>query len=494
MKKVLLACLMLLTPLAVNATLISRTITIDGAMGDWTTAPDITSNTGQFSTDCSQGQPCEPDAVGSTGRDLKKFVFTWDATHLYFYVERYASTSNTTDWLFYLDENANGRMESNERIFRVQWQGSNRSTSAYLCPYFPVDTANGDPIVAANGFGDGYTLPGGSSNSQCVTLYSNVVGGSTSGLEMESRLSWAQLGLSGPRNIRFHISSSTGINLPSQIIDNMDGPGGGGGQFFPPDMALAISASNAQVSANQIVTLQVTLTNVLYDSFSDVVTGFTLPPQLSYVSHIAPVGTSFIDSNADGIPDQWLVPLLPGQQIRTLQITAMALPVPFAINTTSTATLISWTGTDTNAANNTASASIQVLPSPELSVVKVASAASSAPGGLVSYTSTVSNSSPVAAHNVVVTQRLDPFLTLRLDTFGVGNHLLFTDGSPSSGLTPGPISYSADGGTTWTYTPVSGAGGAPTGFDGAVTHIRITLTGNMGSARNFSVQYDARLD
>jgi uncharacterized repeat protein (TIGR01451 family) len=494
MIRYLFALTMMMVPLITQAALISRTITIDGTMTDWTNAPDITINPGQFSTDCAAGEPCEADNVGSTGRDLKKFAFTWDANFLYFYVERYASTSNTTDWLFYLDENANGRMESNERIFRVQWQGSNRSTTAYLCPYFPVDTINGDPIVGSNGNGDGYTLPGGSSNSQCVTLYSNLTAGSSTGLEMESRLSWAQLGLTGPKNIRFHISSSTGVNLPSQVIDNMDGPGGGGGQFFPPDLAVNISASTAQVSASQTVTFEVTLANVLYDNFSNIITAITLPPQFNYVSHVAPSGTDFIDSNADGVPDQWLVPLLAEQDSRTLQVTAQALPVPFTINTTTTAALSSWVGVDSNPANNSAGVMVQVLPIPELSATKVANTANSNPGSVVSYTTTVSNSSSVAADNVVVTHQLDPFLALRLDTFGSGNHLLFSDGSPSSGLSAAAVEFSADGGVTWTHTPASGSGNAPPGFDGSVTHIRVTLTGTMASASQFSLLYDARLN
>jgi len=37
--------------------------------------------------------------------------------------------------------------------------------------------------------------------------------------------------------------------------------------------------------------------------------------------------------------------------------------------------------------------------------------------------------------------------------------------------------YSNDGGTTWTYTPVSGGGGALAGYDRAVTNIRVSFIG-----------------
>ena len=48
--------------------------------------------------------------------------------------------------------------------------------------------------------------------------------------------------------------------------------------------------------------------------------------------------------------------------------------------------------------------------------------------------------------------------------FKVGS---MTSSPGTSGLVA-TFSYSNDGGTTWTYTPVSGAGGAPAGYDRVV--------------------------
>ncbi|WP_455199148.1 hypothetical protein, partial [Kaarinaea lacus] len=94
---------------AAQAVYIERTITIDGSMNDWYDTPptytpggDITNNAGQYSNDAQTGAG-DLDTVGSTGRDLRKFSFTWDTTNLYFYVERWASTTNVTDWWFYID-------------------------------------------------------------------------------------------------------------------------------------------------------------------------------------------------------------------------------------------------------------------------------------------------------------------------------------------------------------------------------------------------------
>ena len=48
----------------------------------------------------------------------------------------------------------------------------------------------------------------------------------------------------------------------------------------------------------------------------------------------------------------------------------------------------------------------------------------------------------------------------------------------TTGLTVA-VAYSNDGGTTFTYTPVSGGGGAAAGYDRSVTNIRWTFTGNL---------------
>ncbi|HMG73158.1 MAG TPA: hypothetical protein VK582_06610 [Pyrinomonadaceae bacterium] len=41
------------------------------------------------------------------------------------------------------------------------------------------------------------------------------------------------------------------------------------------------------------------------------------------------------------------------------------------------------------------------------------------------------------------------------------------------------VSYSNDGGATWTYTPASGAAGAPTNYDRVITHVCWSLTGSL---------------
>ncbi|NND65629.1 MAG: hypothetical protein HKM24_06665, partial [Gammaproteobacteria bacterium] len=117
-------------PLLAQSAIIQRSITVDGTMTDWTTPTDITNNPGQFSTDGpSISTASDLDhPVASVGRDLKKFSFTYDNTYLYFWVERYASSSNVTDWWFFIDNDNDSLMETGEDVLRVKWRGSNGKT------------------------------------------------------------------------------------------------------------------------------------------------------------------------------------------------------------------------------------------------------------------------------------------------------------------------------------------------------------------------------
>ena len=60
----------------------------------------------------------------------------------------------------------------------------------------------------------------------------------------------------------------------------------------------------------------------------------------------------------------------------------------------------------------------------------------------------------------------------------------YRDGSATAGtLAPGivgiTIEFSDDGGANWGYGPVSGAGGAPAGFDANVTNVRWVFNGTL---------------
>ncbi len=112
-------------------------------------------------------------------------------------------------------------------------------------------------------------------------------------------------------------------------------------------------------------------------------------------------------------------------------------------------------------------------PVPNVSLTKSVSpngAAQIFPGVDLAYTIAFTNSGTAGASSFVIT---DP-IPANTD-FKVGSA---TSSLGSTGLTVA-ITYSNNNGSTYSYTPVSGAGGAPAGYDRTVTNIRWTFTGSL---------------
>ncbi|HEY0322100.1 MAG TPA: hypothetical protein VGC66_14160 [Pyrinomonadaceae bacterium] len=102
------------------------------------------------------------------------------------------------------------------------------------------------------------------------------------------------------------------------------------------------------------------------------------------------------------------------------------------------------------------------------------------PGTDLTYTISFTNSGGNSARNLILTDP-DPASTLRLNTntyFKVGS-VLFAPGTTGMTLPAASITYSNNNGSTFVYTPVSGGGSAPAGYDANVTHIRFSFTGNL---------------
>lgn len=133
---------------------------------------------------------------------------------------------------------------------------------------------------------------------------------------------------------------------------------------------------------------------------------------------------------------------------------------------------------------------------PMLMVTKLASSLSVNPGSVVNYIVQVSNAGTGDATSVEIRDTLARFITLGVDTYGPLQAVEFVDGTPpdDSGLIPGPVVYSDDDGATWLYTPVSGGGGAPSGYDANITRFRIPFTGSMPPGSSFSLHYDVLVD
>ncbi|MEE8379570.1 MAG: DUF11 domain-containing protein, partial [Gammaproteobacteria bacterium] len=369
------------------------------------------------------------------------------------------------------------------------WQGNNRSTDVELGLYEEA-ASGGDPLTNA-GVGDGYTMPG--DVGTFTALYSNF-GGATTGTEMESRVTWASLGFTGPENLKFHISSSNGGNLPNNILDNMDGPAGG--QLFPVDLQVTKTASVTSILGNQPFSYTVQVYNAAIVAFTNVVISDVLPSTVTYVSHTAEAGTTFDDSDANTIPDEWNIPTIAANATYTLTINVKAGVVPVTMTATNTATLTASDQTDEDATNDSASVGVDILPVPELGMVKFSpSVATGAdPGSNIDYTITITNSGGAVGHAVVVTDALSPFSMFGLNTHGLGAPFLLTEGGTPSGLTLGIPTYSDDNGATYLYTPVSGGGGAPAGYDANVTNWNIEMVGTMADSNgSFDIKYQVQL-
>jgi len=129
-------------------------------------------------------------------------------------------------------------------------------------------------------------------------------------------------------------------------------------------------------------------------------------------------------------------------------------------------------------------------PTPNVGLTKSVSPNTPAqliPGADLAYTIAFSNTGTLAASSLVVS---DP-IPANTD-FKVGS---VTNNLGTTGLSV-VVAYSKDSGTTWTYTPVSGGGGAAAGYDRLVTNIRWTFSGNLSQTspnNSGSVGFTARI-
>lgn len=126
---------------------------------------------------------------------------------------------------------------------------------------------------------------------------------------------------------------------------------------------------------------------------------------------------------------------------------------------------------------------------PLITILKSTNMASASPGQTIVYTVQVANSGTGAGTNVVLSDALSPYALFSLNSYGTGVPFSFSDGSPPCGLSIAPPEYSDNNGTSWIYTPVSGGGGAPQGYDANITNWRIPLRGTIRPGGSFSLNY-----
>jgi uncharacterized repeat protein (TIGR01451 family) len=129
---------------------------------------------------------------------------------------------------------------------------------------------------------------------------------------------------------------------------------------------------------------------------------------------------------------------------------------------------------------------------PNVDLVKdVTPAGNQQPGTDLTYTVTFTNIGSIAARSLVINDPnpsdVDPSrrVFVNLD-YKIGSALISAPWTAT-------IEFSNDGGATWSYTPVSAGGGAPSGYDRTVTNIRWSLTGNLSASASGSVSFISRI-
>lgn len=536
-RKLLLTGLLAFSLPALSAT-IQRTISIDAALpgggtSDWKTPTDITSNTGQFATDAEgdkqTGTAADLDyQIDSTGRDLKTFAYTYDNNFLYLWVERYASTSNTTDWWFYIDNSGSGPdgvMQSGERLVRVSWQGSNGTTTVSLFNYVSARAA-GDPMTCpatgsnsvadgwcpVAGVADGYDMPGTygteitllAENGDSQDQNGGLTSGAQSGLEMETRISWAALGRTGPASMGFHIASSNGQNMPKNTKDNMNGPGGNGGSIVFTDLAVNKSASDTTVNSGSSFSYSISISNN-GDDASGVTLSDALPRGITLVSSSATHG-SYTGS-------LWTVGALASGEVATLTLNVSADVVTSTTLITNTANNLTLDQTDTTPGNNSDSVDITISTAPIITTIKTVETYSdpvndrsnpkAIPGAVVEYTITSSNAGFQAADSVSITDSIPANTEMFVgdidaggsgpvkfdpDTSTLRYNFIQTDNNADD------IEFSSDGGNFYSYAPSPDLDG----FDSNITHFRVKTSGAFAASNgstdpSFNIRFRVRL-
>lgn len=137
--------------------------------------------------------------------------------------------------------------------------------------------------------------------------------------------------------------------------------------------------------------------------------------------------------------------------------------------------------------------------SPYVSLTKsVSPTGTQVPGTDLTYTISFTNTGGASARSLVITDPDPSNVTLSLSAntyFKVGS-VTFAPGTTGMTLPAASITYSNNNGATFAYTPASGGGGAPAGYDANVTHVRFSFTGNLSQTspnNSASVSFKVRI-
>ena len=147
----------------------------------------------------------------------------------------------------------------------------------------------------------------------------------------------------------------------------------------------------------------------------------------------------------------------------------LSIPGGVAVGTIETGT-ITVTGNGTGATDS--AIDVTTIVAGNLVLAKfVSPVGNQLPGTELTYRTDYSNVGTADLANIVIYDAIPAWTQFRMASA--------TNGTLAAGITAMTVEYSSDGGGSWAYVPVDGAGGAPAGFDALVTNVRWTLTGTL---------------
>ncbi len=247
---------------------------------------------------------------------------------------------------------------------------------------------------------------------------------------------------------------------------------------LPPPITLSKIANPTSLSSGGTVDYTLRLINtapfaMTMDDFVDILP--TAPASATYTTSSSKFnGVAISNPAISGATLTWSGSfLVPAGQTRDLTFKAVLPSVPGVYTNQAVAHmgLIQIDSTANILDNVPATATVTIQSPPQVALLKSVNLSSPQPPGTdLTYTIVFTNTGGIPATGLIV---MDP---IPADTdFQIGS---VTSNLGTTGLTV-VVEYSNDSGGSWTYTPVSGAGGAPVGYDRVVTDVRWSLSGNL---------------
>lgn len=289
-------------------------------------------------------------------------------------------------------------------------------------------------------------------------------------------------GTSGSLNTVFEIDKFTGLGSNQRALsfgDNEAVDCIGVSPTVSADLEITKVVSNPTPSPGNTITYTVSLSNNGGADATAIQVQDLLPAEITFVSAL-PAQGSYDDTTG-----YWFAGSLASGVSIDLTITGSVVG---ALGTlvTNTASISSASQPDAVTSNNSSLVEL-TISQPDLLIEKTASPILISPGGVVTYTITVTNIGNALATNVELNDDLGEFTDFGFHTYGDTIHFGFTDGGIPSGLILGATSFD-DGTDTFTHIPPAGPSQI---FDGIVTDWKLFMIGNMnGDDASFSIQYE----